>query len=147
VAAHDVVPRLQRSAQAPLLKIKALALTSRWLAVAHRATCASADHRSRFCVFQWKLGQVKPSPCKPPVQQHRLRRRCLDDNGRYLTFAERTCQVTWTPLLWMQPLEPVPGVKVHHRIHLKIWRIETEAGAVVIELNWHTGEMVASIEQ
>lgn len=55
--------------------------------------------------------------------------------------------MTWTPLLWMQPLEPVPGVKVYHRIHLKIWRIETEAGVVVIELNWHTGEMVASIEQ
>jgi hypothetical protein len=47
----------------------------------------------------------------------------------------------------MQPLEPAPGVKVYHRIHLKIWRIETEAGIVVIELNWHTGEMVASIEQ
>jgi hypothetical protein len=71
----------------------------------------------------------------------------VDDNGCYLTSTGRSSQVTWTPLLWMQPLEPVPGVKVYHRIHLKIWRIETEGGVVVIELNWHTGEMVASIEQ
>ena len=70
----------------------------------------------------------------------------LDGNRCNLTVTGRTREVTWTPLLWMQPLEPVRGVKVYHRMHLKIWRIETEAGVVVIELNWQSGEMVASIE-
>jgi hypothetical protein len=48
---------------------------------------------------------------------------------------------------WMQPLEPVQGVKVTHRIHQKVWRIETEAGVIVVELNWQTGDMVASLRE
>jgi methylase of polypeptide subunit release factors len=48
---------------------------------------------------------------------------------------------------WMQPLEPVQGVKVTHRIHRKVWQIETEDGVIVVELNWQTGEMVASLQQ
>lgn len=48
---------------------------------------------------------------------------------------------------WMQPLEPVQGVKVTHRIHLKVWKIETEAGEIVVELNWQTGDMVASLRE
>lgn len=47
----------------------------------------------------------------------------------------------------MQPLEPVRGVRVTHRIHVKVWKIETEAGVVVVSLNWQTGEMVASIPE
>jgi hypothetical protein len=53
----------------------------------------------------------------------------------------------WSSASWMQPREPVPGVQVRHRIHRKIWRIETESGAVVVELNWQTGNMVASIDE
>jgi hypothetical protein len=47
----------------------------------------------------------------------------------------------------MQPLQPVRGVTVEHRIHRKIWRIETEDGVVVVELNWQTGDMLASLEK
>ena len=45
----------------------------------------------------------------------------------------------------MQPLQPVRGVTVEHRIHRKIWRIETEDGVVVVELNWQTNDMRVSI--
>lgn len=45
----------------------------------------------------------------------------------------------------MQPLEPVQGVKVTHRIHVKVWRIETDAGVLIVELNWQTGHMMASL--
>jgi hypothetical protein len=48
---------------------------------------------------------------------------------------------------WMQPLEPVEGVRVTHRIHQKVWTIETGAGVIVVELNWQTGEMFASIRE
>ncbi len=48
---------------------------------------------------------------------------------------------------WMQPLEPVPGVKVTHRIHLKVWRIQTGQGIVVVSFDWQSGEMVASLAE
>ena len=44
---------------------------------------------------------------------------------------------------WMQPLEPVPGVRVLHRIDRKLWRIETPQGVLVVMLNWRAGEMRA----
>ena len=53
----------------------------------------------------------------------------------------------WSPQQWMRPLEAAPGVKVIHRIHLKIWQIETPEGVLVITLNWQTGEMVASLQE
>lgn len=46
---------------------------------------------------------------------------------------------------WMQPLGPVQGVKVTHRIHQKVWTIDTENGVVVVGLNWQTGDMVVSL--
>jgi hypothetical protein len=48
---------------------------------------------------------------------------------------------------WMQPLEPVHGVKVTHRIHVKVWHIATDAGVLTVELNWQTGDMVAHLRQ
>ena len=45
----------------------------------------------------------------------------------------------------MQPLQPVRGITVEHRIHRKIWRIETGEGVVVVELNWQTNDMRVSI--
>ena len=48
---------------------------------------------------------------------------------------------------WMQPLEPVHGVKVTHRIHQKVWRIQTEAGVLVVQLNWQTGDMLVSLPE
>ena len=47
----------------------------------------------------------------------------------------------------MQPLEPVHGVKVTHRIYQKVWRIQTEAGVLVVQLNWQTGEMLVSLPE
>jgi hypothetical protein len=46
----------------------------------------------------------------------------------------------------MRPLEPVPGVKVTHRIHAKLWRIDTDEGVVVVAFDWRTGEMAARLE-
>ena len=48
---------------------------------------------------------------------------------------------------WMQPLEAVQGVKVTHRIHQKVWTIQTDDGLVVVELNWRTGDMRASLQE
>lgn len=47
---------------------------------------------------------------------------------------------------WMQPLEPVPGIKVTHRIHAKLWRIDTDEGVVVVVFDWRTGDMAARLE-
>ena len=53
----------------------------------------------------------------------------------------------WQPQLWLRPSDPARGVKITHRIHEKIWQIETAEGVMVVTLNWQTGEMVAKLRE
>ena len=47
---------------------------------------------------------------------------------------------------WMEPLAAVPGVRVRHRIDVKLWQIETPEGVLIVTLNWRAGDMRARLE-